>query len=91
MSNFDAPAGRDVRGPARDPAPLVHPAGGRERDGGVLEGGAGIQEDALSVGVDQAGATTANAKRRAQPSGRKGSLCAARRGSAAHDVDRDGV
>ena len=29
----DAPAGRDVRGAARDPEPLVHAAGRRERDG----------------------------------------------------------
>ena len=34
----DPPAGRDVRGAARDPAPLVHPAGRRQRDGGRLAG-----------------------------------------------------
>ena len=34
----DAPAGRDVRRAARDPEPLVHPAGRRERDGVRVEG-----------------------------------------------------
>ena len=34
----DAPAGRDVRGAARDPEPLVRAAGRRERDRGGLEG-----------------------------------------------------
>ena len=34
----DAPAGRDIRGAARDPEPLVHAAGRRERDGVRVEG-----------------------------------------------------
>ena len=71
----DAPADRALRGAARDPAPVGHPPGGRQRDGGRLAGRArarGRPRRAAALAPGHAGARRARA--RARPGAQKGRL-----------------
>ena len=88
----DAPAGRDVRGAARDPEPLVRAAGRRERDGVGVEGRARAHRRAgcaLALAAEGADARPLRPRARVGPRARR--VHAVGVGLVARpDPDRDG-
>ena len=80
----DAPARRDVRRAARDPGPLVHAAGGRERDRARLEGRARAHRRpgrALALAAEGRRRSTAPTSRRRRSSSAAPTRSGSRRSS----------